>query len=271
MSKFVTMIENKAFFIALLTAIAAAAAVFGYNVPVTTIVGLVTPIMAVLGVQSWQVAAQTKMKLQHAHEMTMHALDHGHTVEEAPAGMGVIVRDASGKALPRAAQGGFSRLGLMIYIAGIASALLTVGLLAHDGSPTAMTVDTVEGAALGPAGCATVGPIATDVIDCVKAEAVTVSDGFSVTQIAAAVWAAFAAGPAGVLAAVESLVGKFGPDVIACAVDNYPAPAPVPGPGSGSGSGAGSGATQASMAYTLKMSVLQQIAPGKKFNHGKTK
>jgi hypothetical protein len=273
MSKFITLIENKAFIIALLTAAASTAAVFGYNIPVQTIVGLITPIMVILGVQGWQTAQQTKLKMAHAHEVEMHALLYGHTVENG------VFRDAAGKSIPaapRAPQSGRARVGLLLIVA---TALLLIVQLARNSStpaPTLDTADVVEGVALGPTGCASAPPIVTDIVDCVKAEAIVVSDGYTVTQVVAAVWGAIAGvvsdGITAVIPVLEGLATSFGPNLVACIVDDYPT--------SGSGAGSGSGSAAPVVASTryggavdldTKAKLLNALAPGKKFNHGKKK
>lgn len=253
MSKLIAMIENKAFVLSLLSTIAAATAVFGYNLPVTSILSVYGPLMAMLGVQGWTASAQTKMAMQHAHEVRMAAL-------------------TNPTAAIRVKEGGFSRLSLMIGIVFMGLALAAALHLTHSDTNGASTVDTVEGVALGPTGCATTPPIVTDIVDCVKAEAIVVSDGYTVTQVVAAVWGAISGivsgGIAAVIPVLENLAVQFGPDLVACIVDDYPA----------SGSGAGSGSAAPVVASTrygvtldldTKAKLLNAIRPGKTFNHGK--
>jgi hypothetical protein len=245
MSNFLKVIESKAFAAGILGTVAAFGAVYGFNVPVATIMALMTPFMIGIGGLGWSDAVKMKAKMQLEHEMKMHALIHGNTVE------GGVARDADGKCVARPAQAGFAKIGVMMGIAALVGAL-AIG-------STLIASDT---------GCATVQPVVTDVIDCAKAEAVVVSDGFSIVQIVAEVYAAIQGGPAGVLAAVEDLIKKYGGDIVACALDNYPepTPAPTPGPGSGSGSAAPVVAS-ASPATLAKHAALEKYFPGKKISH----
>jgi len=117
-------------------------------------------------------------------------------------------------------------------------------------------------------GCATVKPVAADVIDCAKAEATSVAAGFSLVQIAMDIIAAIKDGPSGVIAAIEALIRTYGPDIVACVVDNYP----ETGSGSGIGSGSGSGsatpmAMTASQDVLNKHMVLSTLFAGKKITH----
>ena len=113
-------------------------------------------------------------------------------------------------------------------------------------------------------------PIVTDVVDCVKAEAVVTSDGFSITQVINAVYGAIASIVSGGLPAaitvLTEVAGQWGPDLVACIIDDYPT------------TGAGSGSASVALTLSLppidsavKAQLLAKFAPGKKFNHGKTK
>ena len=113
---------------------------------------------------------------------------------------------------------------------------------------------------LGSAGCGPVQPIVTDVIDCAKAEAIVVSDGFSIVQITMEVIAAISGGPSAVLQAVEDLVKKYGGDVVACVIDNFPEP-------SLTAAGSGSAAPTASQAVLNKRMVMSTLFANKKINH----
>jgi hypothetical protein len=253
MSKFIAMIENKAFVLALLSSAAAAAAIFGYSLPVTAILSVYAPLMAMLGVQGWQTATQTQLQMQHDHELKMHVLQN-------PA-------DA-----PRAKQLGSSRLMMMLGIGIVAGALLAGIQLARDGSSAVTTTDVVEGIALGPAGCATTPPIVTDVVNCVEAEATAIGSGYSVAQVVAAVWGAVAGVSSGGLTAaltiLEGLAVQFGPNLVACIVDGYPSGAGGGSAGSGSAAPAPAPASFR-LALDAKAQLLNVLAPGKKFNHGK--
>lgn len=246
------LFESKSFDTALLTAIAAGAAVFGINIPVLTIIALMSPIMVAIGVVGWQEMAVAKAKVEQETALKMHLLTTGlkpHEVHEALLAMT--------KPSPvKTAQAGFGKLSVMLLIAaiGVGSASFAVSVTST--------------------GCATVKPIVTDVIDCAKAEAVVVSDGYSVIQIFAKVVAAINGGADAVVAAIEKLITDYGENIIACAIDSYPEPAPAEPPSSGSGAGSGSSTPVlvASSKFTLqKHALLAKYFPGKKIQHGKSK
>ena len=108
--------------------------------------------------------------------------------------------------------------------------------------------------------CNQVQPVATDVIDCAQAEAKTVAAGFSIMQVINDVAAAIAGGPAGIEAAIEQLISKFGGEIVACAIDNYPTT-----PSAGSGSAVPT--EHAPMDVAMRKSLLQKYFPGKTINH----
>jgi hypothetical protein len=116
-------------------------------------------------------------------------------------------------------------------------------------------------------GCGPVQPIVTDVVDCAKAEATVVSDGFSIVQITMEVIAAIQGGPSAVLQAVEDLVKKYGGDVVACVIDNFPEPKLIAATAAGSGSPATVTATAASQAVLNKRLVMATLFAGKKISH----
>jgi len=235
MSKFITLFESKAFITGLLATAAAAGAVFGFNVPVALILGVLTPIMITIGAQGWSDAVQMKAKMALEHAVKMHALMHGNTpIEGRPS----MTRYSDGTCPPvpqTTSQAGFAKLGVLIVIA------LTFG-------PVTLAVST--------SGCQTVKPVVTDVVSCAKAEATVVSSGFSIIQIVSEVIAAVQAGPSGIEAAIEKLILKYGGDIVACALDNYPEP------GAGSGS-----AVSASPSVMAKHAALEKFFAGKKIDH----
>ena len=141
-------------------------------------------------------------------------------------------------------------------------------------------------------GCGgTTQAIATDTIDCAKAEGATIAAGFSVMDVVNDVEAAIKLYATGGLAAVGakllSLIETYGGDIVACAVDNWPGFGSGSGSaGSGSavatsGSGSGSGsatpvsptaqptASAATVApeIALKSQLLGKYWPGKKIKH----
>lgn len=246
----IKIVESKAFVLSLLTLVAAVAGYEGLNLPVATIMGLLTPLMIAIGAAGWSDAVRMKAKMALEHDVKMHALMHGNSNENG------VARDAEG----RIKQAGFARVGVMALIASVLGfGILTSSLLATN------------------EGCGAVKPVVTDVIQCVAAESVVVSDGYSILQIASAVWSAIESGPAGVAAAIEKLITQYGPDVVACAIDNYPESTPTPAPGEGSGSGSGSNMSVSVLAaakaqrVATKHELLAKYFPGKKINHGKSK
>lgn len=241
MSTTLKVIESKAFVAGVLGSIAAIGAVIGFNVPVSTILALMTPYMIGLGGLGWNDVTKIKAKLALDHEMKMHALIHGNTTEGTDPSS-CVTRDADGKCVPRVKQAGIFRLGTAMLIAalGIAASLAIVD---------------VNG------GCKTGEPVVTDVIDCASAEATAVGAGFSILQVVNDVATALEGGVAGVAAAILNLIKEYGAPLIACAIDNYPE--------TGSGSAGSGSAVVASMSVAVvnKHAMLQQFFPGKKIVH----
>lgn len=243
------LFESKAFVQAILAAAAAAGAVYGFNVPVATIMMILTPIMVAIGAQGWSDAVKMKAKMALEHEVRMQALANGH----------MTYADAANGNLPaeRMKQAGFARLSMLAGIATLAGAL-ALGTLTTTTS------------------CKNPSPIVTDVIDCAKAEAQAVANGYSIIQIVNTVIGVFTGKPLpgceqaqNVLECdAEQLVLKFGSDMVACVLDSIPtptpAPAPTPGPGSGS---AAPPLPQGSLLAERKAMLLQKVAPGKKIVH----
>jgi len=254
-SKFIAMIENKAFVMALLSSAAAAAAIFGYNLPVASILSVYAPLMAMLGVQGWTTAAQTRLATQHAHELRMETLAH------------------AGANAERAKQAGFSRLGMMLGVAVIAAALLMVVQLARNSSSEVSAIDATEGVVLGPAGCATAAAIGSDGIDCLKTEADAVASGVSVAGVFSSILTVIGEAASGnwgaIVTSILNLGKANGPNLVACICNNWPTP------GGGSGS-AGSGATVLAgatlyggftMPAGVKAQLLQGLVGNKKLIH----
>lgn len=231
----IKIVESKAFVLALLTLVAAVAGYEGLNLPVATIMALLTPLMIAIGAAGWSDAVKMKAKMKLEHEVKMHALMHGNTT------LNGVTRDAEGRA-PRAAQAGFVRVGVLATIASVLGfVVLTSSLLVSN------------------QGCNTIQPIADDVIHCAKAEATVVSSGFSIIQIVMEVAAAVQKGPAGIEAAVEDLIKKYGGDVVACVLDSIPEPAPV------------AGQVSASPVVIAKHNALTKYFAGKKIDHSTKK
>ena len=230
LQKIKTLFESNPFVVALLTAIAAGAAIFGYHVDTTKILGVITPIMIFIGATGWGERAALHKA---ASDLKLNSLN-------------LEAVKASNQTSSKNTQSGFAKIGVVALIAVISAsfALATVN------------------------SCAVVKPIATDVISCTEAEAVAVSDGYSIVQVVMAVIGAFASGPANAAAAIEKLILTYGPDIVACAIDSYPEPAPATP--SMSDAGAVTASLQApSEAVTLKYSLLSKFFSGKKIVHGK--
>lgn len=248
----IKIFESKAIVVALLTVIAGVAGYEGLNIPVTTILTLMTPLMIAIGAAGWSDVTQIKAKLALDHDMKMHALVHGNTVE------GLTTRDAEGRVV-RTPQSGFVKLGTMVGAAAIALSLIL-------GSSVVVTSD----------GCGSTPPVVTnvvtDVVDCVKAEGIVITNGFTLTQVINTVYGAIASiatgGVPAALAILSGVAAQFGPDLVACIVDDYPTNV---GSGSGSGSSAAKLTLLPPLDPAIKAQLLQQYAPNKTFNHGKTK
>ncbi len=259
MSKIVSLFESKAFDTALLGALAAAGAVFGFNVPVGTIMLILTPVMVAIGAQGWSDAVKVKANMALQHAVKMHALEHGMVTHQE-----LLEGKTISPVRPSTAQAGFTKMGLMMAVATIGSMLAVTGALVVSSE-----------------GCgANKPPVVTDVVDCVKAEGAVIAKGYTIEQIVVAVYDAIASiqsgGAAAALATLASIATTWGPDVVACIIDNYPSGGGGSGSGSGSATGSGSAApppvsvsTRFKLEPSVKAQLLQQFAPGKKINHGK--
>ncbi len=257
----IKIVESKSFVLALLTLVAAIAGHEGLNIPVPTVIGLLTPLMIAIGAAGWSDVVQMKARMTLEHDMKMHALVHGNTIVEGVArnAAGACVANNAQPTPSRDLQAGFAKLGVMIGIAAlIGSLLLGTSMLANEGCG------------------ASPPPIVTDIVDCVKAEAVVTTDGFSITQVINAVYGAIASivsgGLPGAIAVLSNIATTWGPDLVACVIDDYP----TTGGGSGSGSAAPPASTQLALMLppidpATKAQLIQQFAPNKKLNHGKTK
>ncbi len=133
MSKILSLFESKAFDTGLLTTLAAAGAVFGFNVPVALILGILTPVMIGIGAQGWSDVVQVKAKTALQHEVKMHALNQGLITHQE-------LLDGKPVPAPRVgtAQAGFVKLGLLIVIA-LMIPLLAVVTLGNSGCKSAQT------------------------------------------------------------------------------------------------------------------------------------
>lgn len=256
MSKVLSLFESKTFDLALLTAVAAAAAVLGYNVPVATIIAILTPIMVGLGASGWSEVTAAK----EATAIKLHFLAKGYGPEDINAVIHTIKTSPSTKAVkvPSAAPGFFKLEGAIAVMFVMTIVAGAVGITATE------------------VGCgANPPPIVTDVIDCAKAEGAAIEAGLSVISVVddveALVVAAETGGVAGVLSQLASLVSSDSAELVACVIDEYP----TTGSGSGSGTGSGSAPVVASARYAgkppmdpqLKADLLAKVAPGKKIVH----
>lgn len=110
-----------------------------------------------------------------------------------------------------------------------------------------------------------VQPGISSLIKCAASEAVTAQSGTSVFQIGSYIWGLLRQGGSAIGHAIESAIGTYGPDIVACAIDSYPednlatpqdaglkltpnAPPPAP--------------------VALKHELLGKYFPGKTFDHG---
>lgn len=244
------LFESKAFIQAVLSAVAAAAAVYGLNVPVATIMLILTPIMVAIGAQGWSDAVKMKAKMALEHEVRMQALANGH----------MTYADAANGNLPteKMKQAGFARIHAMLIVSALgigAGGIIAATQSSCGSSPPA---------------------VVTDIIDCAKAEAQAVASGFSIIQIVNEVIGVFSGKPLpgceqaqNVLECdAEQLVLKFGSDMVACVLDSMPTPTPAPAPAPGPGSGSATPPQpQGSLLAERKALLLQKVAPGKKIVH----
>lgn len=236
MSKIVALFENKAFDTGLLTTLAAAGAVFGFNVPVGLILGILTPIMVGIGAQGWSEAVKMKAKMALEHEVKMHALTNGH------ASYAEVLSGKTPEVRAKNAQAGFAKLGVMIAIVFMI--------------PISAVVVTTN------SGCKNPPPIVTDIIDCAKTEGITVGNGLSITQLVSAVVGILSGNAADAWTAIQPLLKQYGGDMVACVLDSLENPQPAPGAGSGSGSAAPPMSVSAS--EMMRRDLLSKVANNKK-------
>lgn len=254
MTKIKTILESKAFWLGLLSTIAAAAAVFGYNVPVTTILAVMTPIMIAIGGAGWSDAVVAKAKAEQETQLKMHLLLN-EKVEPQHLNAAYAQMASSKAPLPPRvvpAQAGFITMRLMLLI---------------------MVAPVVLGITVAEVGCSSTPPIVTDVIECAKAEGQAIASGYSVIQIveevigvlSGKVTPACAGAQNPLECKTENLILKFGEDVVACVIDSIPeSPAPD------AGSGSGSALAHESLVVTHKHKLMRRFA-GKKIVHNYNK
>jgi hypothetical protein len=217
MTKLKELLESKAFITAVLAAIAAAGGIYGFNVPVATVMVILTPIMVAIGAQGWTDAIVVKAKLEHAHDLKMQEV---YDAQEA-------------RRVQKGSVGTRMLMGLGLFASTVVASIMLF---------------------TATQGCAKVQPVVTDVIDCAEAESSLVAQGYSVLEVFADVVAVIESGPSGAVAAVEALIEKYGSEIVACAIDNYPE--------SGSGSGSDVAPT-----VVLKHQLLEQYFSGKTVVH----
>jgi hypothetical protein len=144
MSKALTLVESKAFIFGLLSTVAAGAAVFGYSIPVATIILLMTPIMIGIGAQGWSDVSQVKARMALRHELTMHALNAGRlSYAEALAGKLPLPTPTLA---PKVGQAGYINLLVLIVLAAFAA-------LASCSSWTSSDTAKAKAGGVAAAGC----------------------------------------------------------------------------------------------------------------------
>src|SRR5690348_17684791 len=117
MSKILALFESKAFDTGLLTTIAAAGVIFGFSVPVGTILAVLTPLMIGIGAQGWSDVAKMKTRMQHEHEMKMLLLTNPDAATRAEALFPKAV------ARIKSSQGGFVRTWVLCALAAVGAVL----------------------------------------------------------------------------------------------------------------------------------------------------
>lgn len=238
---FVSLFESKPFVVALLTAAAAAGAVLGFNVPVAAIVAFMTPLMIYVGAAGWTEVVAMKAKIETEAAKEIHAAS---SKQFAPALLST--------AAPRDLQSGRVTLGVMALIV-----VMTGFMVATSGALVTSTT-----------GCAEVQPVVTDVIDCVKAEAAVVSQGYEVSQIFSVIVGDIESiatlGLPAVYALIADAITTYGGDIVACGIDNYP---DAPAAGSGSATPLLASTSQATTTAAFKSALLAKYFPGKHIKH----
>jgi hypothetical protein len=121
MQKLKALFENQPFDLALLTAIAAAGAVYGFNVPVASIMAFLTPLMIAIGATGWTQGKQTEQDTA----IKLHLLAHGTAPEHLNS---TFAKLKASKAIPLAAapkaDAGFVKRPLLMPIMFLCAAIL---------------------------------------------------------------------------------------------------------------------------------------------------
>lgn len=248
-----TLFESKPFVVGLLGAAAAGGAIFGLNLNVLAVLAVITPIEILVGAQGWGADAA-----KHAADAQVKC--HMASLELARSQRPQVELSKPSTDAAKTPQAGFAALRVMLLVLAIGGAIMAAG---------SVTVTNT--------GCATVQPVVTDVIDCAKAEAAVVSQGFSVMQIFAEVVADIeqiaTQGLPAVYALVEKAIAHYGGDIVACAIDNYPATPPAAPSNAGSGIVTNPAPPLATLSASamLKGSLLAEYFPGKHIKHAAAK
>jgi hypothetical protein len=121
MQKLKALFESQPFDLALLTVLASIGAVYGFNVPVTTIMAFITPIMVAIGATGWTQGKQTEQDTA----IKLHLLTHGVAPEHVNS---TLAKLKASKAVPLAAapkaEAGFVRRALLAPIMFLSAAIL---------------------------------------------------------------------------------------------------------------------------------------------------
>lgn len=120
MKKLLELFESKAFDAGLLGTIAAAGAVFGFNVPVATIMLVLTPFMIAIGAHGWNDAIKLKAKLHLEHEQAMQKVYDASEAAKLRHDIELMKRGAPPP------QSGFAKLGLLWAVVGVSLAVILV-------------------------------------------------------------------------------------------------------------------------------------------------
>lgn len=123
------LLLSKKFVTALLTAICAFAAYFGWNVDVTHILVIVSPMLAFIGAQGWAdsgkesalVSRDTVLQSQQMRQL--HEVRMAEIAAKQPSGLNV--------AAPASSQAGFARLGLLVVMAAVLGISAVLAACAH--------------------------------------------------------------------------------------------------------------------------------------------
>lgn len=196
MSKLKALVESQPFVLALLTLAASVGAVYGFNVPVATIMAFITPIMVAIGATGWTQGKQIEQDTQ----VKLHLLANGTAPEHVNAVLKAMKESkAAPLAVAKPAAPGFIKLegAIALSLAGMIAAVVVgaTGATAVEGCATTKNAGTCELAAIEQTVTADGGTIVSDILSAV------LSGGSTLPTL------------------ITTLIAEFGPGTVQCATE----------------------------------------------------